>query len=131
MNDIIDAMKALNSFSQGDPASESEISEAESELGLSFADDYKAYLTAFGSMDAYGIELTGLIDDEELHVVSATKEAWSFHNHVPHTFYLLEDAAYDGILVWQDSSGSVYQSTPTDLPTKTYPSLLEYVTRKA
>ena len=127
MNNVIESMKALNFFSPGEPADSAEISIAEQELGLTFAEDYKAYIAAFGAMDAYGIELTGIIDDERLHVVSATKDAWEFHTHVPHSFYLLEDATIDGILIWQDSSGSVYKSTPGQQPEKICSSLEEYL----
>jgi len=129
MESIIDIMRALRSFSPGESVSENEVADAERELELLFSEEYKQYLIAFGAMDAYSIELTGFTDDEELHVVSATKAAWEYHDHVPRNLYLIEDAAFDGILIWQDSSGNIYESTPSQTPRIIFSSLAEYVKR--
>jgi hypothetical protein len=120
-------MQELENFSPWNAASESEIADAEKALGLTFAADYRAYLAAFGAMDAYGIEMTGIIDDEELHVVAATQSARERCPDIISSCYLIEDAHFDGILIWQDSTGGVYHSEPNQPIVKIADSLTEWL----
>jgi len=127
MENIIKAMKSLEFFRHRQPVSVSEVNRAEQELGLKFSEDYRTYVETFGIISAYSLELTGITESERLNVISATRAAWEFHNHVPRNFYLIEDAAFDGILIWQDSSGNIYETTPNQQPNKICSSLAEYV----
>jgi hypothetical protein len=60
MSNIIQTIQELPKLLPLKPASATEISEAEKQLGLRFADEYKEYLSAIGAILAYGIELTGI-----------------------------------------------------------------------
>jgi hypothetical protein len=127
MSNIISTIKALPKMSGYKAATNIEISDAEIRLCLRFADEYKTYLAEFGEASARGIELTGIIDAEYLNVVSATKEKWQIYTQVPHNFYVIEDPGIDGIVVWQDSNGTVYKTTPNTKPVRIADSLDEYL----
>jgi hypothetical protein len=110
------------------PASQIEISDAEIQLCLFFADEYKTYLAEFGEVSAYGLELTGIIDTDYLNVVSATKEKKVMYPKVPRNFYVIEDTTIDGIVIWQDTNGYIYKTTPNREPVKIADSLAAYLT---
>jgi hypothetical protein len=109
------------------PATKAEIKKAEEELGLKFAEDYKKYLLKYGALTCDGTELTGITKVKHLNVVLATKEEWEYNTNVPHTYYLIENPAIDAILIWQDSSGSIYKTIATGKPKKIANSLEEYL----
>ncbi|MDR1208990.1 MAG: SMI1/KNR4 family protein [Clostridiales bacterium] len=94
------------------PVSEAEISQVESQLSLKFAADYREYLAEFGVAAADGHEFTGIVASERLNVVNATKSEWKLNPQIPHTLYAVENAGIDGIIIWQDESGQVYQTVP-------------------
>lgn len=127
MSTIIETINSLPKMSGYKPASKTAISEAEIQLCLNFADEYKIYLAEFGEVSARGIELTGIIEADYINVVSATKEMWRLNPQVPHNLYLLIDAGMDGIAIWQDSSGAVFQTTPNREPVKIAESLEQYL----
>jgi hypothetical protein len=92
MTIIIDTINALPDMSANDPATENAVIEAEKQLGLSFADEYKTYILNFGKVTAFGIELTGIVGSKYLNVVKETQQNWNFYTQVPHTLYVIEDA---------------------------------------
>lgn len=127
MSNIIEIIKTLPKMSGYTPASKIEISNAEIQLCLNFAEEYKIYLAEFGEASAKGIELTGIINAEYINVVSATKEKWKLYPQVEHNLYVIEDTLVDGIVIWQDSSGTVYQTTPNSEPVKIAESMAQYL----
>lgn len=74
-----------------------------------------------------GHVLTGVVDSKRLNVVSMTKTEWEYNPQVPHTMYVIENAGIDGIIIWQDEAGTIYQSMPYKQPKKIAASLAEYV----
>lgn len=130
MSNIIEIIKTLPKMSGYKPASKIEISNAEIQLCLNFAEEYKIYLAEFGEASAKGMELTGIISAEYINVVSATKEKWKLYPQVEHNLYVIEDTLVDGIVIWQDSSGTVYQTTPNSEPVKIAESLVQYLEKK-
>jgi hypothetical protein len=128
---IVQTIRLLPNLSHLEPATTSAITNAERQLQLSFADEYKKYLAEFGVISAEGIELTGIEMSEDISsVVSVTKEAWELNHDVPHTMYVIEDACVDGIFVWQDSSGVIYQTSPYAKHKEIAKTLTEYVGRR-
>ena len=76
---------------------------------------------------ADGIELTGIAKSEHRNVVSLTKKERELNPKVPNTMYVIENTCVDGIMIWQDTKGVVYQTTPTSAPKKIASSLREYI----
>ena len=79
-----------------------------------------------GNMSLPGHELTGVCGSKRLNVVPVTLEERS-NTTVPLDWYVLEQANIDGIVLWQDKSGAVYQTAPHIKPRKLCGSLAEYI----
>lgn len=129
MSDIIKVIRSLDKLRSCKPAKEVDIDNAELELCVPFANDYREYLAEFGAISARGVELTGLIDAEYINVVLVTQEKRHIYPQVPNTLYVVEDPAIDGIVIWQDTSGHIYKTTPNSDPVKICDSLAEYLTK--
>ncbi len=125
--DIVNVVKSLPNLLSLTPATESQIEDAEKQLGLKFANEYKEYLAAFGSITATGIELSGIAKADYINVVSLTQESWELNPQVSHKMYVVENACVDGILIWQDSKGLIYQSKPNIKPTQIAKTLADYI----
>lgn len=108
-------------------ASNTEITDAELQLRIRFSDEYKAYLSTFGAIIADGIELTGVAKSEHRNVVPVTKQEWDLNNNVPHTMYVVESTGIDGVIIWQDTSGLIYQTSPSTQPKQIAKSLNDYI----
>lgn len=130
MSSIIKTIKALPNLLVLTPATKIEISDAEIQLCLQFANEYKTYLTKFGAALADGIELTGVAKSEHRNVVNVTKQEWELNSKVPHRYYVVENVGIDGIIIWQDSTGAVYQTTPNRDLVKVADSLEKYIVQK-
>ena len=110
-------------------ASEADIRAAETMLQLQFAADYRQYVSVFGVASFGGHELTGVCKSKRLSVVSATQEERAC-NPVPDDWYVVEQANIDGIVIWQDARGSVYQTGPGVKQKRLCKSLVEYIDMK-
>lgn len=111
----------------GSGVGKSAISAAESTLGLRFADEYREYLLAFSCAIVDSRELTGICNVARTSVVPVTIAEWQANPNVEHTLYVIEQANIDGIVIWQDGSGIVFQSQPNMPPEKIADSLVEYL----
>lgn len=119
---IISLIKKLPDLDKPKPASIQDIENAEKELGVKFSNEYKECLKEFGYVGAGATELTGIYD-----VVKVTKREWKLNSNVPHNMYAIE-AAGDGIMIWQDASGSIYETlTRSKKPNKIASSLYDYI----
>ena len=127
MDSIVSAFESRRAFQHSTPANDGQILEAESMLGLKFADDYREYLRVFGSASYYGHELTGLYPHESINVVDVTDSLRPLYPDVPAKWYVIEEMHIDGLVMWQDTDGVIYQAIPGVLPTKVADSLAEYV----
>lgn len=103
------------------------IMEAEKLLGVKFAEEYKEYLSNFGSASIYGHEFTGICDIERVNVVDVTKEERKLNTFVSQEFYVVEQLNIDGIVIWQSRDGSVFMSMPSNVFKKINESLSEYI----
>lgn len=127
MSRIIEIINNLPELLSMKPATEEQITDAEIDLAISFSDEYKEYLRAFGSIMADGIELSGITKSEYRNVISMTKQEWELNSNVPHTMYVIENTHIDGIVTWQDNSGCVYKTEPNKKPVKIADSMAEYL----
>lgn len=129
-NDIIQIINQLPDLLYIGGASPSAIKQAEDSLGLKFASEYKKYLQEFGAISFSGTELTGLTKSKHANVVSLTMQEWEMNSSIPHKMYVIENLGIEGVFIWQDKSGSIYQSSPNRSPRKIYGSLSEYILSK-
>ena len=52
---------------------------------------------------------------------------YNLYNEKTAGWYVLEQANIDGIVLWQDKEGNVYQTMPSSVPKKICGSLAEYI----
>lgn len=126
MADIVKLMQKQPDFYAMKGASEEEIKMAEQVLELRFATEYRKYLAAFGVASFAGHELTGVCKSKRLSVVAVTIEERN-NVAVPADWYVLEQANIDGIVIWQASNGTVYQTVPNTKAKKLCGSIAEYI----
>lgn len=127
---IVDVINSLPELLPLKAATEMQITDAEIQLRVSFSSEYKEYLSAFGAIMADGIELSGIAKSEHRNVVALTKKEWGLNPKVPHTMYVIENTCVDGIIIWQDTTGTVYQTNPDSIPIKIADSLKDYIVNR-
>ncbi|MEE8717490.1 MAG: SMI1/KNR4 family protein [Coriobacteriales bacterium] len=125
MQNIAEQMKTMPGFCGGNGAPQEEIDLAQSTLGVRFSDEYLEYLRAFGVASVGSHELTGVTGIERLDVVGVTQRERALNPDVPSDWYVVEDTGIDGIVIWQDRSGRVYQTVPGCEATDVADSLLD------
>ncbi len=87
----LDQIRENNLFRMASPASQEEIEAAENKLGLTFASEYKEFLSSVGACVCFQHEIKGITDNVTLNVVSATEEARKELDMIPHAWYVIED----------------------------------------
>ena len=125
--DIIKTMQEYSDLISGVGVSEEKIQNAETSLQLQFSDEYRKYLTVFGIAAVNGHEFTGICESQRVNVTNVT---FTERNRMPTAraeWYVVEQANIDGIVIWQSSTGEVYQTIPNGLPIKLCNSLSEYL----
>lgn len=127
MKTIVDVINSLPELLPLKAATSMQITDAELQLRVSFSNEYKEYLSTFGAIMADGLELSGIAKSEHRNVVSLTKKEWELNPKVPHTMYVVESTCIDGIIIWQDTTGDVYQTSPNHAPKKIADSLQDYI----
>lgn len=130
MANIVNTIRELSNLLPLKSASRTEITDAELQLRMIFSDEYKVYLSTFGAIMADGIELTGISKAEHRNVVPVTKQEWELNNNVPHSMYVVENTGIDGVIIWQDTSGVIYQTFPNVKPKQIASSLNEYIIQR-
>jgi hypothetical protein len=130
MATIVNTIRELSNLLSLKSASRTEITDAELQLRMIFSDEYKVYLSTFGAIMADGIELTGISKAEHRNVVPVTKQEWELNNNVPHSMYVVENTGIDGVIIWQDASGVIYQTFPNAKPKQIASSLNEYIIQR-
>lgn len=103
------------------------IQQAEKELKVFFSEEYKAYLAEYGIAIFNGHELTGLCDGKRLDVVRMTCKEREISGFVPSDWYVVENLDIDGIVIWQNQIGEVFQTSPMRDSKKIANSIAEYV----
>jgi hypothetical protein len=126
MTSFIKRLRASNTLCAQTGVDEELIAHAESELGVTFAEDYREYLAVFGIASANGHEFTGICKSKRLNVVYVTNEERNCYDR-PDDWYVVEDTNIDGIIIWQSSRGEVFLCQGTRSPQKIANSLSEYL----
>lgn len=108
MHKIVELINSIEKVKAIGGANENQISEAENALGVSFPEDYRAYLKNFGAVRFNGIELCGLNITGYLNVVEATIQEKGVNDKFPEGMYVIEDLGVDARLIIGDSTGNVY-----------------------
>lgn len=127
MSRTIAMMKSFPDFIGSNGRDEQEIIQSEMTLGVSFAKDYREYLKEIGLACFDGCEFTGITDIERLDVVSVTKEQHEISDPDTKSLYVIEEVGIDGIVIWQDSNGIIYQTSYGTHCKKIADSILEYI----
>lgn len=124
---FVEIIKMRPDYIGANGRTEAEIVEAENELGITFAGDYREYLREIGLAFFDSHELTGLTNTVRLNVVSVTKEQQKQLAEIHTSWYVVEEAGIDGIVIWQDADGIVYKTAPNSKAEKIANSLAEYI----
>lgn len=120
--------KSNNSFTFL-PASEKCIHQAEQELNVTFSKEYTDYLSTYGVAVFDSHELTGLCDGKRLDVVRITQEQKNCNQFIPHDSYVVECLDIDDCVIWQNSDGAIFVTTPNTKPKRIANSLIDYLTK--
>lgn len=107
--------------------SKEKIHQAETALNVKFAGEYAEYIEKYGIAIFDGHELTGLCDGKRLDVVQITKEQRELNPFVPDDWYVVECLDIDGIIIWQNRKGEIYQTVPTNKARLISNSIAEYL----
>ena len=110
-------------------ATEEDIKKAEEVLGLRFSYDYRNYLIEFGVVSFTNHEFTGVCESKRLCVINVTIEERK-NVEVPRDWYVLEQTNIDGIVIWQDGNGTVYQTAPNVKAKRLCGSMEEYIAKE-
>lgn len=124
---FVDILRTQEEFIGSNGRTTKQIEFAENELGVKFASDFYEYLEAIGLASYAGHELTGLIEDARLDVVSVTKEYRKLYGADTVSWYVIEDVGIDGIVIWQSCDGDIYKTSFQSKPEKIADSLIEYI----
>ena len=127
MSNIIELLPLQEFFTSSNPATQTQISDAEATLDLKFAGEYVEYLISFGCVSIYGHEFTGICSNPSLNVVNVTTEQKTLHNKIPENMYVIEELHIDGIVIWQNAKGEIFQTLPFSKPQKICNSFAEYL----
>ena len=127
--DIKSTLKSKPCFKAYSSANNETIIQLEEKLSLKFAQEYVEYLKSFGFVTYEGHELTGICKVKRLNVVDVTTEEKESNDNVPNDWYVIEQLNIDDIVIWQSSSGEIYQTAPAREPVKLCDSLTEYIER--
>ena len=127
MKDIIELLKTKEFLNKCVSASDDKISEAENALSLHFSAEYNRYVSEFGFAVFENHDLTGICMAKRLNVVDVTVFEREINPDVPDDWYVIEQLNIDGIVIWQSSTGEIYQTAPNCEPKKICDSLAEYI----
>ena len=111
MNNIITTIESFKRKMFTGSVSSELIVNAENELGISIAPEYKEVLNKYGSLCVKGEEFLG-IDCDNYDVVKATNEARKNDKNFPLDMYVIENTAIDGILIVQNSTSELFSYQP-------------------
>lgn len=127
MKDIIEQLNSMPDALLGKGSTEAAIASAEEILGVKFAKDFRKYLLEVGIAAADGKEFTGLGNARRTHVVEVTKVNRDRGPDALKAMYVIEEVGIDGIVVWQNSQGEVFETAFDSEPKKVAESFADYL----
>ncbi len=127
MSNIVNVIRGFDGLHYLGVVDDADIKKAESELAVRFSPEYKEYTSVFGAVTFGGAEYTGAVKPTHLSVVDVTRSARKITPSAKPEWYVVMDPHFDGIIIWQDESGNIYQTEPAKAPKKIAESLEEYM----
>jgi hypothetical protein len=127
MSNFNDFIRDRLFFRGKEKAQPDRIESAETELGLTFSAEYKEYLSEFGYAATDDNEFTGICPAKRLGVVFITQSERESNPGIPPDWYVVEQLNIDGIVIWQNALGEVFQTVIGSEPKKLCNSLYDYV----
>lgn len=127
MKDIVEILKSKELLNECKSVSDDKLKEAERELSLRFSEEYIKYVLELGFAVYEDHELTGICKAKRLNVVDVTKTEREITPDIPDDWYVVEQLNIEGIVIWQSTTGEIYQTAPNTKPKKIYDSLSEYI----
>ncbi len=105
-------MQGREGFAARGFATNEQIAEAERKLAVTFADEYREYLSSFGAAMIVDHELTGICTLPRLNVVDVTREERINNPNMAANLYVIEQLHIDDVVIWQSETGAIYASIP-------------------
>lgn len=127
MSNIIQVIEGLEHLRSLTPATKLDVLNAEFDLGLKFADEFKEYVLKYGVISAKRVEITGICEFPRLSVVDVTVKEREFNNNIPDDMYVIESTGFEGIVILQNSKGEVFSLVPNGMPKKIFETLADYL----
>ena len=121
---VISVLRNKLNFKSYEAGNKSDIQRSEELLSLVFTQEYKDYLENFGFAT---YELTGICKSKRLNVVDVTIMERERFPDIPLDWYVVECLNIDGIVIWQSSSGEMYQTAPNSKPKLISESFADYI----
>ena len=97
MEAIVNLLRAQSAFASAKAPTAQEVAMAEQTLGVTFAADYRDYVTALGVASYEGHELTGVCPFPRLNVVSVTRQERAANPAIPSSWYVLAGCVGRGL----------------------------------
>lgn len=127
MNRLTDIIDSIDDAFTLVGATEEDIVDAEEFLGLSLAEDYKEYVSKYGILSFEEHEISGLCNHKRLDVRDLTEEERKVNDSISKDLYVIEQLDIDGIVIWQNEIGEIFQTMPGREAYKICDSLAEYL----
>lgn len=108
MSSIIEKIKKIEKLYHAKGCTFKQIKDAQSELGITFPEDYMNIVKEYGAISFYGTEWTGLNVDDYLNVVFVTKKEREMNSSFPSDCFVLENQGIDGLIVICNEAGEVF-----------------------
>ena len=108
MSFIIEKIKKIEKLYHAKGCTMKQVKEAQSELEITFPEDYIDIVREYGAISFYGTEWTGLNVGDYLNVVSVTKKEREINGDFPPDCFVLENQAIDGLIVICNEKGEVF-----------------------
>lgn len=120
-------LKAYVDYIELGGVSEELIKNAETVLGLIFAEEYRNYLLECGIASADGHEFTGLGNSKRLDVIQTTLYERKRNPKIPSDMYVIERIGINNLVIWQHTNGSICQVLQDGMINKIANSLDDYL----
>lgn len=119
-------LEEIKNFECTGGVSEEEILSAEEKLGLKFSDEYRKYLSKYGTGFFDTMEPTGLNVSKRINVVDVTLFEKGCRE-LPEDVYVVENLGIDGIIIVQNTKGEIFEANMSGNLKKIYNNFLEYI----
>lgn len=126
MSSIIEKINKIEKLYYVKGCSYKQIKDAQSELGITFPEEYVDIVREFGAISFFGTEWTGLNVDDYLNVVYVTKEEREINSSFPSDCFVLENQGIDGLIIICNEDGEVFSLQYSKIE-KIHNSISEYL----